>query len=432
MNVAPGSMSEGQGTNRSPTILFLHENYPAQFGALADHLAAVGWQAVFATQSEKVEAGRLHRLPSGVSLIRYDRTREPGPTTHRYLVGTERAVLNGQAVARLGVSLRKRGFVPDIVVAHSGWGSGSFVKVVWPDVRLVQYLEWWYRYPPVDLDPGAQPHAMPEDEHARTLVRNLPFLLDFQQADLVISPTRFQAEQAPPFVHDRILVQHDGVDRDLFRPDRGEDGLFAWDGLPDDAPVVTFATRGMEPTRGFPTFMAAAARLQAMRGDVHIVVAGRDRAHYGPEPDGYPSWKAKMLAEHTFDAARLHFTGLLPKSQYAALLRRSDAHVYLTQPFVLSWSLIEAMASASPIVATDVAPVREAFGLGAGARWVPRNDPAAVASEVLWCLDNAEDARAMGRRARARALAHYDSRCCHRALETRLRGLLPVSPTAVA
>ncbi len=408
-----------------PSILFVHENHPAQFGALADHLAARGWRVVFATQAENVPEGRAHTLPSGVSLVRYSRARDVNPAAHRYLVGTERAVLNGQAFARLGASLQKGGFTPDIVVAHSGWGSGSFAKVVWPQARLVQYLEWWYSYPPVDVGPDWQQRAVPEDESARALVRNLPFLLDFQQADLVVAPTRFQARQAPDFIRDRMVVQHDGVDCRRFRPADDDAPRFALDGLPDDAPIVTFATRGMEPARGFPTFMAAASRLHALRKDVHVVVAGNDKAHYGPEPDGYRSWKERMLAEHPFDPARIHFTGLMPKPRYASLLQRSAAHAYLTQPFVLSWSLIESMASAAPIVATDVEPVREALGRGDTARRVPQGDPGAVLSQILWCLDHPGMARAMGLRARERALAEYDIPACHGALEGHFRNLLP-------
>ena len=391
-----------------PSILFIHENYPAQFGILADFLARKGWTVVYATQKEDIEIGKPIKTGDGVRVFRYAKSREVSDGVHTYLRGTEKAVLNGQGFARLGSALQREGFNPDVVVAHSGWGSGSFAKVVWPDTKFVQYLEWWYRHPPVDIPRHESAKGSQEDKAARVLVRNLPFLLDFQQSDLVIAPTEFQAAQLPDFIRATTRIQHDGVDFEEFRPLRPEDTPFSYEGLPDDAPVVTFATRGMEPARGFPTFMAAASQLLAQRPDVHIVVAGGSKAHYGPSPKGFDSWKDKALAEHSFDLSRLHFTGLLPKGDYARLLRRSAVQVYLTRPFVLSWSCVEALASAAPMVATDVAPVREALPSEEFARFVPMENADRVVEELIWCLDHPTEARAMGLKAREQGIARYD------------------------
>jgi len=136
-----------------PTILFLHENYPAQFGILADHLAHKGWRVVYATQKDGIEIGKPITTKAGVKVLRYSRARDVSKNQHVYLRGTESAVLNAQGFARMGAAMRREGFMPDIVVAHSGWGSGSFAKVVWPDARFVQYLEWWYKHPAVDVPP---------------------------------------------------------------------------------------------------------------------------------------------------------------------------------------------------------------------------------------------------------------------------------------
>lgn len=400
-----------------PSILFLHENYPAQFGNLAARLAKKGWQVVYATQKEEVPEGKAQILNSGVRLVRYSRARDPRDDGHPYLRGTETAVLNGQAFARKGSALVKAGFNPDVIVAHSGWGSGSFAKVIWPNAKFVQYLEWWYSYPPVDVPIEDQADWVPEDKHARTLVRNLPFFLDFQQTDLVIAPTGFQADQCPDFVRDKLIVQHDGIDCDLFRPlANGEDPL-PIEGVPEGAPIVTYATRGMEPTRGFPTFMEAVEKLLKRRPDIHVVVAGRDSVHYGPKPKTHASWKEKALAELDLDMDRLHFIGLLPKVDYARLLRRSAAHVYLTQPFVLSWSMIETMATGAPIVASDVDPVREVLHGADCARLVAPKDVEAVCREVESLLDAPEAAKEMGAKAREIALAHYEVEQCQGAFE---------------
>ncbi|MEM6311593.1 MAG: glycosyltransferase [Pseudomonadota bacterium] len=409
-----------------PSILFVHENYPAQFGAIADFLAARGWQVVYATQNQNVEIGKPHITKAGVRVVRYARNRDVHDKTHKYLRNSEMAVLNGQGFARLGAALKQSGFSPDLVVAHSGWGSGSFAKVIWPETKFIQYLEWWYNYPIIDAGPEDGPITDPLDKHARTHARNLPFFLDFQQADGVWAPTKFQADRFPDFVRAKTHVQHDGISCELFRPLQDDDRKLDIEGVPDDAPIITFTTRGMEPMRGFPTFMSAASKVLQSRSDAHVVIAGNDTIHYGRKPDGYDTWKAKALAEITFPKDRLHFTGLMRKSEYARLLRRTNAHVYLTRPFVLSWSLIEAMASAAPIICSDVAPVREAIGDDLAARFVPNHDPDAVSDAVLACLGDANGAQKMGQRARQLALDTFDVRVCFRALETLFHNTIKV------
>lgn len=407
-----------------PNILFVHENYPAQFGALAGYLRKQGWRVMFATARDSFAPKSVHRQSNGVQVVRYARKREPSKSTHRYLAATERAVLNGQGFAETAVGLKRGGFEPDLVVMHSGWGSGSFARAVWPDTKIVQYLEWWYQYPPVDV-PRASDAAHDVNEAARQITRNLPFLLDFQQADLVVSPTQFQADRAPDSIRKRITVLHDGVDCSAYHPAGPGDPVFTWDGLPDDARIVTFATRGMEPTRGFPTFMEAAARLQAANPDVHVVIAGRDTARYGPMPKSGGTWKSLALETHAFDTARLHFTGLLALDQYRALVRRSAVQCYLSRPFVLSWSLIEAMASACPLVVSDVEPIREALPDNSVAVFTAQEDADAVLQGMQWCLDNPDDARAMAANARAQAIQAYDIAHLHPAWTDLFSSLLP-------
>ncbi|MFK7750930.1 MAG: glycosyltransferase [Sedimentitalea sp.] len=409
-----------------PSILFIHENFPAQFGGIASHLAGQGWTVIYATAHEHFVEGRLHRRPQGYDVLRYKRGRETRNDSHRYLVGTERAVLNGQGLARAAYSLKATGFEPDVIVAHSGWGSGSFAKIVWPNAPLIQYLEWWYNWPGTDTLPE-ESSGTSEDNSARTLARNLPFLLDFQQAAKVWMPTHFQAKQVPDFVRDNTIVQHDGVNCDIFRPAIAEDKRFSIRNLPNEAPIATFATRGMEPMRGFPTFMAAAAKLQSEHKDLHIVVAGGDKTHYGRKPKGSKSWKQHALKVHDFDPKRLHFTGLLPKPTYTKLLQRTQAHVYLTRPFVLSWSLIEAAATACPLVVGDVAPVREALPDDDLAKFVPLDDHEALSDGVDWCLKNQKKAHAMGLRARKTICERYHQPISFDALELMFRKVITKS-----
>ena len=326
--------------------------------------------------------------------------------------------MNGQGFSRLAAALKKGGYTPDVVVAHSGWGSGSLVKVVWPEAKVVQYLEWWYNFPGVDVPKYAVP-ANPEDKMASTLCRNLPFLLDAQSANAILVPTHHQADQIPPMLRALTTVIHDGVDTEFYSPaDASFGGALA--AVPSDAPVLTFATRGMEPLRGFPQFMAAASQLQERFPQLHVAVAGNDTVHYGPKlPDG-DSYKARALAKHRFDMTRLHFVGHLQKEAYRNLLRRSTVHAYLTRPFVLSWSMIEAMATGCTLVASDNAATREVATNAQTARLVDPDDLKALVSTLSELLEDPSQRITLGKSARAHVVKTYASKISHPKLEAML------------
>ncbi|MEM6308091.1 MAG: glycosyltransferase, partial [Pseudomonadota bacterium] len=247
-----------------------------------------------------------------------------------------------------------------------------------------------------------------QGKRAKAITQNLPFLLDWAQADGLMVPTHYQARGLPPKIRRDAWVVHDGVDTDFFSP--GGDGVldFLPNPIPADAPVVTYATRGMEPHRGFPQFMQAISALQKTHLDVHVIIAGRDRVYYGRDdlPDGQ-TWKTKMLADYEYDRARLHFTGPLPYGQYRDVLRRSHAHVYLTVPFVLSWSLIEAMATACPIITNDCPPTKEALPDESSAQFVNFLDVRSVLDGITHMLDHPTQAHAKGAAARDIALHQY-------------------------
>lgn len=394
------------GDPAKPRILFVHQNYPGQFRGIGLYLQNQGWDVLFATAHEHAQDGRIVVNSDGLRVFGYRARREPSEKISRYLWPMEKAVVNGQAFAGRAMKLRRHGYVPDIVCAHSGWGSASFAKVIWPGARFVQYLEWWYDYPPRDREPGAELKNA-DDKWAATLCRNLPFLLDAQTADAILVPTEYQAIDIPEFLRSKLTVIHDGTDCDFFNPGSSTERTWLQDVVGNGTPLVTYATRGMEPMRGFPEFMAAWARVQNTHPRVHCVIAGNDSIHYGESlPEG-DSWKKRALAEHEFDMERLHFAGLLPRAQYRDLLRKTDCHTYLTRPFVLSWSLIDAMACATPLVVSDVEPVREALPRRDMAKSVDHHDVSKLAQAIAWMLDNPAAACLMGRRAAEHARASY-------------------------
>ena len=382
-------------------VLFLHRFAPAQYRHLAAFLAADA-----ANDVRFVAAEREAEPPDPrVGLTLYAPARAAHPTTHHYLQFAENAVLHGQAAFRAMRQLAAEGFRPDVICAHAGFGPGMFAADAFPGVPIVAYAEWFYRARDSDADflPGS---AVSEDDACRLRLRNAGILVELAAAARIVSPTAFQRDQFPPGIRERIAVLHDGVDTAYFAPGPAEPvpGL----AVPEDAPLVTYATRGLDPYRGFPEFMRAAAILLRRHTSLHVAVAGEDKVFYGAAAPEGETWRSQMLkALPDLDRSRLHFLGPLPLAAYRALLRRATAHVYLTVPFVLSWSLIEAMATGAAIVASDTAPVREVMRDRAEGLLVPFASPEAIAAACGTILSTENMRAELARAARMTALATF-------------------------
>lgn len=381
-------------------ILFIHKNFPAQFGGVALWLAEQGWDVTFATSRAGVTA-------RDIRIVHFEDHRPPSPQTHHYLQGAEQAVISGQALVRTAQQLKSQGYRPDIVVAHSGWGVGTFVKDVWPDTKFVQYAEWYYSYPPVDrTSPAAPGHEM--EERARSRARNAPFWLDFSAADATICPTRYQASRFPQKIRHLITVLSDGFDTVLHRPGPRDDAMLEEQGIPKDARIVTYIARGMEPMRGFHHLMKTIERVQKTRLDVHFVIIAEDRVAYGSATAG-PTWKERMLAECDLTLSRVHFLGRVPRHTMIRWLQATDTHLYLSAPFILSWSFVDAMACAAPIIAARSEPVAEFMTDAHSGVLVDPADTACVAQAIETLVDAPERAHLLGRNAREEIVAHYDA-----------------------
>lgn len=399
-------------------ILFVHDNFPAQFGALGGWLAQRGWDVKYATAWTGGDAkdGRF---------LRYKAHRAPTEGVHPYAGNFEKCAINGQAAARAFVAARDAGYAPDIVMAHSGWGSGLFARDIWPKAAFVPYLEWWYTYPaPDDVSLGA--HTPDLHAKLRQRARNAPFLVDMAEAAMALCPTEYQAGQFPPSLRRTLTVLHDGVDCEAHGPAEGPVTAAAGLDLTGMEEIVTFFTRGMEPHRGFPQFMRALAALQERRPALHAIIGGEDRVAYGSKlPEG-ESWKGRMLAEldGRLDLSRIHFCGLQPRPEYIKVLQASHAHVYLTADFVLSWSMLDAMAIGCPLVVSDCAPVREFMTDGETGLMVGLHDEAALADRTAEALDDRDGMRAKGAAARGVVIDRCDRRTIYPAKEALLKGLL--------
>ncbi|MGK7931067.1 MAG: glycosyltransferase family 4 protein [Microcystaceae cyanobacterium] len=384
-------------------ILFLHPNFPAQFRHLAVQLAKnPNNKVVFGTKRQDGE------LPSVIKII-YQPSREARAETHHYVRNLENAVLQGQAVYRLADYLKSQGFIPDIVYGHSGWGPTLFIKDIFPKAALLCYFEWFYNAhgSDADFDPKEPLNA---DDEARIRIKNTPILTDLYSCDRGSSPTFWQRQQFPSEFHSKISVCHDGIDTDYFVPK--PDAKLVLPSVDLDlsevSEVITYVGRGMEPYRGFPQFMETVSILQKRRPQCHVVVVGEDRVAYGKTlPDG-KTYKQLMLETLSLDLSRLHFTGSLPYGQYLQVLQASSVHIYLTRPFVLSWSMLESMSVGCLIVASDTPPVKEVIEDGVNGLLVDFFSPEKIADRVEEALDNLELMAKIRQQARITIQEKYD------------------------
>ena len=384
-------------------ILFLHPNFPAQFRHLATVLGRSSQhRVIYATN-------RRDGIIPGVEKVLYGKSRNVRPETHHYVRPLESAVLEAQAAYRIAHKLKEQGFYPDIVYGHSGWGPTLFMKDAFPQAPLLCYFEWYYNAHGSDASFDPSDPINPDDE-ARIRIKNAPILLDLVACDRGLSPTSWQRSQFPREFQSKITVHHDGIDTDYFQP-LPNAKLFLPRinlDLSKAKEIVTYVARGMEPYRGFPQLIETISILQQKRPQCHFVIVGKDRVAYGKNlPDG-KTYKEVMLQQFPLDLSRVHFTDLLPYDEYLQVLQASSVHIYLTRPFVLSWSMLEALATGCLIVASDTAPVTEVIEDGVNGLLVNFFDPQQISDRVIEALDNPEKMATIRTKARKTILESYD------------------------
>ncbi|SHJ99569.1 glycosyltransferase family 4 protein [Propionispora hippei] len=383
-------------------FVFLHSNFPAQFVHLASYLAQrMGNQVVFIT-------GRKDGEIPGVCKVVYEEPRSVNPATHHYLQGFEKAVLQGQAVYRELAKLRAQNFWPDVIYGHAGWGLPTFAKEVFPQSKLICLFEWFYRAhgSDADFDP-AMPLSV--DDELKIRVKNAPILLDLDHCDWGVSPTYWQHRQFPLEYQPKISIVHEGIDTEFIKPKPGAKLILHEIGidLSDVKEIVTYVARGMEPYRGFPQFIEAVRLILEERPQCHVVIVGDDRVAYGKPLAEGRSYKTAMLEKVPLDMARIHFTGLLRKGDYLKVLQASSVHVYLTYPFVLSWSMLEAMAAGCVVVASDTSPVVEVISDSVNGLQVSFFSPQDIAAKVVDVLAHPGEYNELRLRARKTILERY-------------------------
>lgn len=389
-------------------ILLVHQNFPGQFRGLAPHLLAAG---------HDVRALSVRRATQlvGVPHWQYRPRRGSTPQIHPWVVNTESAVIRGEAVAEAVDTMRSQGWMPDLVLGHTGWGEMLFMRQAAPQARLLGFNELFYQDKGGDTD--FDPEFPPVPGMARRLqASNMHLLSSLLACDEAITPTQWQASRFPDLLRERLHVIHDGIDTTLLQPSTQAEVRLGRDGrvLRAGDEVVTFVNRNLEPMRGYHQFMRALPEIQACRPKARVVIVGGDGVSYGVAPPGQKGFKEIYLEEvhDRLDMSRVHFVDQVPYALLMDLLRVSAVHVYLTVPFVLSWSMLEAMSVGALVVGSDTGPVREVIEHGRNGLLVDFFSPAQLADTVCGVL--AQPGRYAGLRAAARqtVVEHYDFQTC--------------------
>lgn len=382
-------------------VLFVHRAGSGQFAALIGSLVASGVEVTLITERPALEAPGVRQFVYSV-----DET----ATQHPALAATEYHLRTGEAVARLLERL-KRSDPPDVVLGHIGWGGMLFARDALPDAALIGYCEYYYRSTGSDLDFGID-EPVPAADRQRVRMRNAAQLLALDTLDAAYAPTQWQRRQYPAAYRQRIAVCHDGIDTAFCRPD-AEATFILPDGrvLARGMPVVTFVARDLDPYRGYPEFMRAAAILATRHPDAVFVVVGGDGTGYGrPRSDGN-IWRDAMLSETGLGDRIVHIPRL-PYDDLIRLFQVSAVHAYLTVPFVLSWSLLEAMACGCLVVGSDTEPVKEVVSDGINGLLAPFHDAKALAGRVDEALSSPALMQPLRRAARETVIAGYARERC--------------------
>ena len=385
-------------------FLFVHTNFPGQFRHIAPALVQRGHEVVC------LGSDTARPLP-GVRLIQYSFTLPDVSATHPFARSFDINCHRAEQIFRSLRTLNAEGFTPDVIVVHPGWGEALPLRMIFRDARIIAYCEFYYCHSGgADLEFDPEFPVMALDSRVGLNLRNAANLLALAESDAAIAPTQWQRSIFPREFHSKISVVHEGIHTDVAAP--STDAFVQISNGPRLTlanEVITYVARNLEPVRGFHIFMRSLPEILRRRPNAHVLIVGGDDVSYGARAPEGKTWRDVYLDEirGSIDPARVHFTGILRYVDYLQVLKISTVHVYLTHPFVLSWSMLEALSTGCLLVGSDTGPVQEVID-GSNGLLVPFLDVDALSLAVADCIEKRESLQGMRDKARRDMIDRFD------------------------
>tara|TARA_Y100001968_G_scaffold47895_1_gene38161 strand:+ start:14097 stop:15326 length:1230 start_codon:yes stop_codon:yes gene_type:complete len=394
-------------------ILFIHQNFPGQFKFLAPALIKKGHSVSALCLDENKK-----QFSREINVIYYQIDKGSTKNIHPYVSDFEAKVIRGEACYLKAIEIKKNGFSPDVIISHHGWGESMFLHHVWPKAKIGLYCEFFYKVSGADVgfDLEFEPEIL--SDYNRIQLKNVNNYVHFENADKGISPTLWQASTFPTFFRKNITVIHDGIDTRNLRPNNEASLILNKTiHIKSSDEIITFINRNLEPYRGYHIFMRSLPKILKERPNVKILIVGGDEVSYGREAPKGNSWKNIFFNEiksqlSESERKRIFYLGYIPYEHYVSLLQISSVHIYLTYPFVLSWSLLEAMSIGCSIIASDTKPLHEVITDEENGLLFDFFDYNKLANLVIRLLDNSSLRKKIGNNAREFAIKNYDINLC--------------------
>ena len=377
-------------------VLILHHNFPGQFVGLLEIFETRGDEVTFICETNYKKTPKNIRVDAIGQL-------QGGAESFGNMNSQVLCAMNFDAKLE---TLKQENYRPDVIISHSGWGCGLYAKTAFPDSKLICYCEWWFKYDAAEFEFKKSNYIEYSKEVKKNMyLRNLPLAAELAEADELITPTKWQKNQFPERLRQNMHVIHEGVDTSFFVQNS------SW--KRKDKCVISYATRGMEPMRGFPEMIKSMHKILSEYSHVELIIAGEDKVFYGANKGSVKSFElwAKDLLKKYLECNRVKFVGRLPRQKYARLLKMSDIHLYFSRPFIASWSLLEAMSSGCFLVTSDVEPVVELVGSHSGNIVIDHTDKTSLLNGIRKAVGMPADQRLqVGLENRMRAESEYSRR----------------------
>ena len=353
-------------------VLILHPNFPAQFKSLAIHLGKSNYDVRFLCQTHYDK-----KIP-GINRVKIKGDGSHERMKEKCRTSFDEVIFRIEAYRNIFLEFKSENWNPDIIISHTAWGCGFYAKEIWPNSHFIAYVEWWFDTQSdfFTYDQDNKFLGISESIKSKVWRRNAYLALEIAAAETVISPTQWQKQQLPKKFRDNCLVIHEGINFNKFKPNINNISK---------EPLLTYGTRGFEAIRGFDKFIKSLPLILSKWPTLKVEIAGDDQIYYSgnnPRKDTtWGAWAKEYLSQNNLDK-RVKFRERMIESSYIKWLQGSWCHIYLTHPFVTSWSLLEALGCGMPIVASDVEAVREFKTEGDSIKLVDHRDPHSISDGV--------------------------------------------------